>query len=237
MNATTTLREAKLRQLASRPLEFATAPLVERTHKPAPSQDLSVTDMLKLFERKEALELTYVPHFLTQCVVYYTELLVKYAIDNRIEEMKHNTRALRAVCTEYHDALRTEMPSHVYKRFLEQRDEYLDDCGINLHLMYFTFANDVLKASGKYPHYELQTYAHMILAIIEFVENYDRKVNREIAERLGRSCRNNRDARLYAIKEVCQRIVKDRPIERSKSIDVALNVIYNKALGMVQKMI
>lgn len=206
-------------------------------HKPMQERDLSTEELLNLFDRKESLTLAYIPHFITQCVIYYLDLLVDYARANRLSEYKKHTRMLKNVREEYFMALRHEMPPHVYQRFLEQRDEYLNLCGANLQLMYFTFGNELSKKYGRQNHEAMLCYANIMVAFVEYVEDFDRKVNAKIAEKMGMPCRNHGDARLTAIKTICKDILHDYPIPKNNDTELCVNVMANKAKAMINNML
>lgn len=200
-------------------------------------RDLSTEEFLNLFDRQESLRMAYIPHFMTQCVVYYLDLLVDYARDNRLSEYKKHSRRLKEIRTEYMDALRHEMPADVFQRFLTQREDFLANCGANLTLMYFTFGNQILKIYGRIKHESLFCYANIIVAFIEYVEDFDRTVNKRIAEKLSMPCRNHGDARLSAIKDVCLTIKNQYPIEPNDQTKLCVNVMANKATAMINAML
>lgn len=152
-----------------------------KKREPMRERDLSTEEFLNLFERLESLRMAYIPHFLTQCVVYYLDLLIAYARDNRLSEYKKQTRRLKEIKEEYMDALRHEMPVDIFQKFLDQRKEYLESCGANLTLMYFTFGNQILKYHGRVKHESIFCYANIIIAFIDYVEDFDRQVNKRIA--------------------------------------------------------
>lgn len=205
--------------------------------KPMQERDLSTEELLNLFDRKDSLTLAYIPHFITQCVIYYLDLMVDYARDNRLSEYKKHTRMLKNVRAEYFEALRHEMPPHVYQRFLEQRDEYLNLCGANLQLMYFTFGNELSKKYGRLKHESIFCYANIMVSFIEYVENFDREVNKKIAEKMGMPCRNRGDARLTAIKVTCKDLLGSYPIPDNNNTRLCVNVMANKAKTMINKML
>lgn len=89
-----------------------------KQREPMQERDLSTEEFLNLFERKESLKMAYIPHFITQCVVYYLDLLVAYARDNRLSEYKKQTRRLKEIRKEYMDSLEKEMPPKVFQKFL-----------------------------------------------------------------------------------------------------------------------
>ena len=200
-------------------------------------RDLSTEEFLNLFERHESLRMAYIPHFITQCVVYYLDLLIAYARDNRLSDYKKHTRRLKEIKEEYMDALRHEMPADVFQKFLAQRKEYLESCGANLTLMYFTFGNAILKHYGRIKHESIFCYANIIIAFIDYVEDFDRKVNKRIAEKLGMPCRNHGDARLTAIKSVCMGIKNQYPIEPDEQTELCVSVMANKASAMINAML
>lgn len=204
--------------------------------EPMMERELSTEEFLNLFDRKESLVMAYVPHFITQCVIHYLDLMTDYMRTNRLSEYKKNTRQLREIKEEYLAALRHEMPPHVFQKFLDQRDEYLASCGSNLQLMYFTFGNQMLKHYGRMAHEDVFCYANIIIAFIEFVEDFDREVNKKIAERMKMPCRNHGDARLTAIKHICKDIIKPYPLEKNEQTSLCVGVMKNKAVRMINAM-
>jgi len=208
-----------------------------KMREPMRERELSTEEFLNLFERQESLRMAYIPHFITQCVVYYLDLLVAYARDNRLSDYKKQTRRLREIKEEYLTALKHEMPTHVFQKFLDQRDEYLASCGANLNLMYFTFGNQILKYHGRIEHESIFCYANIIVAFIDYVEDFDRQVNKRIAEKLGMPCRNHGDARLTAIKSVCMAIKNQYPIKPNEQTNLCVNVMANKASAMINDML
>lgn len=208
-----------------------------KKREPVREHELSTEEFLNLFDKAESLKMAYVPHFMTQCVIYYLDLLVEYARNNRLSDLKKHTRKLREVKADYLAALQREMPPHVYQMFLAQRDEYLTSCGANLDLMYFTFGNQMLKEYGRVQHGEIYCYANIILAFINYVEDFDRNVNRRIAEKVGLPCRNHGDARLTAIKGICDDIVKIYPLGKSTDTALCVGVMANKAVALINNML
>lgn len=208
-----------------------------KRREPMRERSLSTEEFLNLFDRQESLRMAYIPHFFTQCVVYYLDLLVAYARDNRLSEYKKHTRCLNKIKDEYLAALRHEMPTDVFRKFLIQRDEYLANCGSNLTRIYFTFCNQILKHHGRIRHESIFCYANIIVAFIEYVEDFDRQVNKRITEKLGMACRNHGDARLTTIKEVCLSIKNEYPVEANSDTKLCVSVMANNATAMINSML
>lgn len=208
-----------------------------KKREPMREHELSTEEFLNLFDKAESLRMAYIPHFITQCVIYYLDLLVEYAKENRLSEYKKHTRQLKEIKQEYIAALQHEMPPHVFQKFLAQRDEYLASCGSNLTLMYFSFGNLLLKHYGRLTHEAMYCYGNIIVAFIEYVEDFDRQVNNRIAEKLGKPCRNHGDARLTAIKAVCKDIIKAYPLGKDDIIALCIGVMRNRAVAMINDML
>lgn len=204
--------------------------------KPSRERELSPEEFLSLFSKKEALKVAYIPHYLTICAINYLDQLIGYARTNRLSDYKRHTRMLKAMREEYFDSLRREMSEKVYQSFLDLRFDYLESCGANLNLMYFTISNQMLKKYDRIKHDTFYILANIILFFIKGVEDFDRKCNQMIAERIGEPCRNHGDARLIAIKKVCQDIVKDYPLESDAQVETCIKVMANKAVEMIDKM-
>lgn len=200
-------------------------------------RELSEEEFLGMFERKESLALAYIPHFLTQCVMYYLDLLLEYCRTHKLPQYKKCSRVLKMVRDEYEVSIRHEMPPHIYARFLEQREEFFALCGVNLTLMYYTFSNELSRKYGKIPHEEVLCYAAIMEALVVYVEHFDREVNAEIARRMGMPCRNHGDARLTAIKSVSKFILKDYAMPCNQQTETCVNVIVSKAKIMINNML
>ncbi len=224
-----------------RPVNTQAAPVLDTGVKlppprePVVERDLSTEEMLSLFDRKESLTMAYVPHFITQCVMYYLEMLVEYGRSNRISEIKKHSRMLKAVRDEYIYALRHEMPPRIFEKFLAQKDRYLELCGANLTLMYFTFGNELSKTYGHKENEPIFCYSNIMVELIEYVERFDAEVNDQIAERLGVPCKNHGDARLTAIKQVCKDIISDYPVPKSQYTELCVSIMATKAKIMVNE--
>lgn len=228
-------QEDMLRRLSEQPSFVMELDIKPR--KPMKERELSTEEFLNLFEKKESLVMAYIPHFITQCVVYYLDMLTDYTRRYKLVQYKKHCRQLLEVKQEYIHALRHEMPPQVFEKFLTQRDEFLWSCGSNLQLMYFTFGNELKKRYGYIAHEEVLCYAHIIIAFIDYVEEFDRKVNKRIAERMKMPCRNQGDARLTAIKAVCLEMVDAYPIEKNEQTEICVTVMANKAIAMINAML
>lgn len=202
--------------------------------QPMTERELTPQEVLKLFSPEEALTITYVPHFITQCVMYYTDLLTAYAVENRLPQTKKHNRWLKRLNGEYMKALTEEMPDRVFKRFLSLREEYLQMCAPNLQIMYFTFDAELKKHYGYIQDAPAYCYAYIISSLIDFIGEYDRSINRKIADRLGVPCRNNGDARLTNMKIVCDDIIGKYPIGKTPQTELAIKVLVNKAIEKIK---
>lgn len=198
---------------------------------------LSRRDMLDLFGRKESVSMVYIPHFVTQCILYYSDLLMNYTRSHKMSEYKRHTRILNNICKDYYTVLRQEMPPEVYQKFLDQREEYLDLCASNLMIAYFTFGKELISKYGSIEHEDLHCYAYMISALVDCVNRYDDYVGEQIAIRTKTAGKVRRDVRLKCIQEVCDDINKSYRVDGTKQTDLAINIIVNKAKIMINKML
>lgn len=208
-----------------------------KKREPMRERELSTEELLNLFERAESLKMAYIPHFITQCIIYYLDQLVSYVRINRLADYKKYIRKLKNVKDDYIAALRCEMSPRIFQKFIAQRDEYLASCGADLNLMYFTFGNQILKKYGRINHEPVFWYSNIILALVNYVEDFDRNVNRRISEKTGMPCRNHGDARLTAIKGICADITEPYYLEKNKETELCVSVMVNKAMTMINNML
>lgn len=206
--------------------------------KPMRERELSTTELLNLFDRKESLQMVYIPHFITQCIMYYIDAMCQYMVEHRLSEYKKLKRILTEIKREYYAALRHEMPFEVFQKFQAQRDEYLANCGANLQIMYFTFCNEL---SHNFKHVENEAivcYAYIVVSLAQHIEDFDRSVNKKIAEKLNMPTRNHGDARLAFAKRVCMDVVKPYwNMGQTQQTELAMNIIANKAKQMINDML
>lgn len=213
------------------------SPIMQIKNEPMRERELTTGEMLKLFDKEEALQIAYIPHFMTQCALHYAEVLTDYTRENRLGEYKKQTRILLDIAKEYIYSLRSEMPAKVFERFMSQRKQYLEMCGANLTLAYFTVGNQFLKQFGAVEHNTVYYIANLIIALIEGVEAFDKKVNRSITRKIGKPCRNNGDARLMEIKNVCLSMIKGRSVSSSPQVELCVKVMESKARTLIKNMI
>lgn len=209
----------------------------KRTEKaPVLERDLPVQEFLSLFSPDETMRLVYVPHYITQCVIYYMDMMIEYAVSNRVSYFKRHMRRLREIKDDYLRQLYNEMPAEIYNRFVSQREEYLASCGSNLTLVYFAFRNQILKQFGEPKHDRVMVCANIIIALADYVAEFDNATNRRVAEILKTPCRNNRDARLDAVSSLCRNMVTPFVLKPNTDTQTCVQVMVNRAVEMVKKM-
>lgn len=209
-----------------------------KKREPKKARELSTEEFLNLFDKKESLKMAYIPHFMTLCIVYYIEQLTQYANGYKVSQLKRPARVLNSVREEHECALKREMPPAVYEQFCRQREEYLASCGANLLLAVYTTNNQLLKAHGDLKGHDLMyCYALIMVAIIKYVEAFDRSVNEKIAKKLGQPCRNSGDERLSLIKKVCLGVLGKFYVEPNEEINLCVKIMANKAQAMINEML
>lgn len=199
-------------------------------------KQLTYKEVMEAFDTKEALKMAYVPHFITQVVIYYLDQIFAYVRAEQISEVKKYTRQLREIKNEYLSSLKCEMRPQIFNAFLELKDKYLAKCGANLSLVFFSVGNLLLKRYKHIKYEPLYTYTTIILFFIDYVEEYDRKCNKRISEVTGAVCHNHGDARLTAIKKLCKFICKDYQLDKCEQVEMCISVMANKAIEMVNEM-
>lgn len=202
-----------------------------------PQRELTASEMLRLFDKREALHIVYVPHFITQCIMFYLDELCNYTSANRLSQYKRLRHTLVEIKSEYYYAVRKEMPPRVYDKFMTQRDEYLTACGANLQIMYFTFSNELARKYKNVENDVVVCYALMIVALAQFIEDYDAAVNRRIEEKIKMPTHNHGDARVRRVKEICRGIAGKYALEPTEQTKLALQVIANRAKSMINDML
>lgn len=220
-------------QVLGKPLHKVGVPSFVLAEPNRGERELSTAEIFKLLDRKQAMEMVYVPHFLTQGVLYFAKELLDYARSNRLANFKQQGRILNLMVEEYYSALRKEMGENVFKRFLQLREEYLADCGRNLAVMYFSYLNAFNKIHNHVDNEALYVYANIIVSLADEVEHYDRQVNAKISKKLNVPCRNYGDARLSYIKKLVKREADRFHITKTKDLELCMKIMINVAIRKV----
>lgn len=207
-----------------------------RMPKPQTERELSVDDILGMFDRKEALYMVYVPHFVTQCVMWYADKLCNYARRNRLKQFRPYTSVLWAMRDEYIEALHHEMPDDVFDRYLAQRKEYLSEVEGLLQKTYYTFLNEQMRLFGEIDRAPIYCYANIIEWLVMGVKLHDSTVNAIISRRVGKPVRSHPDERLEEILGACARLAKDYQLGDNQQAEIALRAIFNTAKKKINEM-
>lgn len=208
-------------------------------HPPMRERELSPSELLAMFEPEKSLRMAFIPHLLTQIALYFMDCFVQSAREARLSQYKRHTRAMKAIRDDYRTALQFEMRGNVFERFEQQRDDYLRKCSAPLVTMPFTFLNRVKKSHPDIAPCEemVVTYAHIVVAVVGHVAEFDRKVNREISRKLQTPCRNGTDARLSMAADICRDITSRFPVAYDGDTALCMRVITNKAIEQVKEML
>lgn len=204
---------------------------------PIREREMSPQEILNVLDRKNTLRMVYIPHLLTQCVICYIDLIIEYARANKLTQYRKLTRTMQLVKEDYYQALLGEMRPQLYERFNNQREDFLNLCGFNIQKAFYTFNNAMLKQYGRVPNDIIRCYANIVIALVNYVNDFDRKVNAEIAEKLKTPCRNNKDARLNDLRVLCTQIAEPFVVKSDSQIKLMIDIMANKAESVINDML
>ncbi len=208
-----------------------------KRQQPMRERELTPQELLNILDRKDTLRMVYVPHLLTQCVIWYVDMMIEYAKANRLQKYKRFTRLFTLIRDDYYKALCHEMRPSVYNMFTTQKERFFGECGFNIHKAVYTFNNAILKQFGNVPDAEMCCYANIVIAIVDYVDSFDRMMNAELAKRLNTTCRNYGDIRLGDMRTLCKQIAGDYVLKDDAQTKLMIEIMANKATVIINDML
>lgn len=177
--------------------------------KPRPQTQKSLTsdECVKLFGAREAVLMNFIPQMLTALALEQAEGFINYCRDNRLSEYKRHNREMRNCIREYNIELRNSYGSawYSYQNYLERLRKTVD---VDLFKCWCTFTNEASRQYVGHPHKEIPARVALVRMILTFVEDFDKNMDKVIAERINKPCSRKHDPYCFLISVLCMDIAE-----------------------------
>lgn len=178
---------------------------------------------------KDSVVMNFVPQMLTSLALEQAMELVGYCRDNRLSEYKRHTREIRNCFAEYNRELAKSYGRTMaaYQHYMELLHEAID---IDLFKCWCTFTNEAARQYVGHPHKEIPARIAIVQMMLNFVEKYDKNVDKIISEKMDTHIKSRRDPYCLMIHLLCTDMAETfgQEMEITETMDVCVKVLANR---------
>lgn len=204
--------------------------------KPQPQTQKALTsdECVRLFGAKEAVLMNFIPQMLTALALEQAEGLIKYCRDNRLSEYKRHNREMRKCIDEYNYELRKSYGRawHAYQNYLERLRKSVE---LDLFKCWCTFTNEAARQYIGHPHMEIPARVTLVRMILTFVEDFDKNMDKVIAERINKPCCRKQDPYCFLISVLCIDIAESfgHTMKITDTMALCVKILANRCRSIV----
>ncbi|MCM1337726.1 MAG: hypothetical protein NC187_08160 [Candidatus Amulumruptor caecigallinarius] len=151
--------------------------------------------------------MNFIPQMLTALALEQAEQFIDYCRDNRLGEFRKHSREMRKCIDEYNRELRQSYgPAwYAYQRYLGRLREAVAG---DLFKSYCTFTNEAARQYIGREHRDIPAMVTFIRMILTFVEDFDKNIDKLVAERLDMPCHRKQNPWTFLISVLCMDIAE-----------------------------
>lgn len=208
--------------------------------KPQPKKPrkISQEEAWKLFGVAESVKMTFIPQVMTALALDWVLKFIDYCRQNRISEWKKHTRVLKQCVENYAESIRKSY-GPAFPAYQTYVDSYSDEIAVDVQKMWFSIGNVANKQIPANNDREAATYLAIIHRLLDFVEEYDKKQDTIIAEKMGEPVHRKQDKMLQIITAMCIAIEEDfnLKLKPDPMFNLNMNVFANRASSLADRII
>lgn len=203
-------------------------------HKQEAPKSLTADECVKLFGAREAVLMNFIPQMLTALALEQAEAFIKYCRDNRLSEYKRHNREMRKCIDEYNFELRKSYGRswRAYQKYLERLRQTVE---LDLFKCWCTFTNEAARQYVGHPHKEIPARVALVRMILTFVEDFDKNMDKVIADRINKPCCRKQDPYCFLISVLCMDIAETfgHKMEITDTMALCVKVLANRCHTVV----
>lgn len=204
--------------------------------KPQPQTQKALTsdECVKLFGARKAVLMNFIPQMLTALALEQGEAFIKYCRDNRLSNYKRHNREMRKCIDEYNFELRKSYARswRAYQKYLERLRQTVE---LDLFKCWCTFTNEAARQYVGHPHTEIPARVALLRMILTFVEDFDKNMDKVIADRINKPCCRKQDPYSFLISVLCIDIAETfgHKMEITDAMTLCVKVLANRCHSVV----
>lgn len=216
-------------------LDFGLGNLFKK--KPEPPHELTAIEALKHFAPAEAVKMNFIPQMIIALALDETTTFINYCRDKRLSDFKKHNRLMRQ-CVEEYAANQKKSYGAAYASYVAYVGRYFQRVGLDRAKMWYSVGNTVMK---QLPGKDLQIAERIafIHRLLDYAEDYDRRMDKVIQERMGKPIHRRQDQHLRLITAMCIAIEEDfgYKFEFSEADNLNFAVLTNRASMLADEII
>ena len=192
-----------------------------------PVEDITVEDMMKMFTLEESLQMAYIPSILAEVAFRYIEQIHAISRDKRLDNKKE-CRIIRECVKEYQYTLYNGIRKDTLDNLFSQIGKFFDLVSWDITTLYYSINQELKSRHPELNEYEFLTYLNMVIAIIDYMRSFERKMDKIIQERAKRPYASITNPNITRIRSVCGNLAKQYHIDFTPTINLAMTIIGKK---------
>ena len=162
------------------------------------------------------------------------EEFIKYCRDNRLSEYKRHNREMRKCIDEYNHELRKSYGRawYAYQNYL---DRLRQTVATELFKCWCTFTNEASRQYIGIKHKDIPARVCFIRMLLTFCEDFDKNMDKMIAERLDTPCHRKQDPYVFLISVLCMDIVETlgQKMQITDNMTLCVKILANRCHHVV----
>ena len=210
---------------------------IQQPEKKTPKA-LTSDECIRLFGVREACSMNFIPQMLTALALEQAEEFIKYCRDHRLGDYKKHTREMRKCIDEYNRQLRESYGRswYAYQNYLERLRSTVET---DIFKSWCVFTNEASRQYVGKEHKEIPARVCMVRMLLTFVEDFDKNIDRVIAEKIEAPCNRKQDPWLFLISVLCIDIAETfcHKMEINDTMALCVRVLANRCRQVVSEII
>ena len=192
---------------------------------------LDTKKMLEVFSFEENMQIAFFPLVITEIAWYFTDKVLELAAAYRISETKKLSRAVKELRKAYISDCLKDLDRKHFDHMVFETGKFIKESEVDLSLLYYSSSNELKRTNAGLPYTDMRTYAYMALAMIDALSEHNKRMDKLIAERLGRDSRIKSSVlpkSIVALKECMEAYMSPASYVRIEHIKNSIAIILNK---------
>lgn len=147
----------------------------------------STSKLISEFTVNEQINIAFVPLIFNHIAWIYAMKAVQKSVDYRIELLKKITRKVRALRVDYEHEVSKDLDYRHQRHIEEETERFVEEFQRDFTILYFSVNQEFKRKMPDWPYDDLRTYAIMSMLMIRFVDEHNKRMDKLISSRLGKS--------------------------------------------------
>lgn len=197
---------------------------------PNPPKTISTEEAKEMFGVSLAVKMNFIPQMLVALALDYASQFVNHCRDKRIREFKKHNRLIK-LCVEKHTASLAKSYGNAFQAYTKYVERYFEHVSADRFRMWCSIGNVVNRQIPKDRDRYGATLVAIIHKLIDHAEVYDRKMDKEIADKVKAPVSRKQDDMLKLIVAMCYEFEESWgfKLEPDPIVDMNIGVLVNRA--------